>query len=61
MIINLRYASSNASHYLLTGSPEEQKVAAMIQKQNDEIKKQQEDVHKLLEKIVAAIELSCSG
>ena len=46
---------------MLTGSPEEMKVAAAIKKQNDEIKKQQEDVHKLLDKIIAAIELNCSG
>ena len=58
---NIRYASYNTSNYLLTGSPEERKVAAAIKKQNDEIKKQQEDVHKLLDKIIAAIELSCSG
>ena len=58
---SLRGVSYGASHYLLTSSTEEKKVAAFIKKQNHEIKKEQEDVHKLLEKIVTAIERSCSG
>ena len=45
----------------LSASHEEKKVADMINKQNVDIKKRQEEVNKLLDKIAAAIELSCAG
>ena len=45
----------------LAAIPEENKVAVMINTEKVSIKKQQEAVNKLLEKIVAAIELSCGG
>lgn len=45
----------------LAAFPEENKVVDMIKTQNVNIKKQQEEFNKLLDKIVAAIELSCGG
>ena len=59
--INLRYVSQNVVQCPLAGFPEKNKVADMIKTRKVSIKKQQEDVNKLLEKIVAAIELSCGG
>ena len=57
----LRCVSQNVVQCLLTAFTEENKVADMIKTQNVNIKKQQEDVKELLDKIVAAIELSCGG
>ena len=37
------------------------KVADVVKRQNVEIKKEQEEVNKLLMKIEAAIEVSCAG
>ena len=59
--INLRYVSHKVVQCPLAGFPEENKVTDMIKTRKVSIKKQQEDVSKLLEKIVAAIELSCGG
>ena len=59
--INLRYVSHNAVQRPIAASPEEKKVAHMIKTQNVSLKKNQKEVNKLLDKIVAAIELSCGG
>ena len=47
--------------HFFSASHEEQKVADMIDKQNVDIKKRQEKVNKVLDKIAAAIELSCAS
>ena len=59
--VNLCHVSHNVFQCPLAAFSEEKDVADMIKAEKVNIKKQQEDVNKLFEKIVAAIELSCGG